>query len=135
MPVVAEVKRLDTQPGGRIGDEGKGAPFQEPMKNVVDTARLGTIDKEALVGFLRDGRLRVHSPFTVKFTTEKPYVIAEAAEFNEFGFGENVSEALVDLQYAIAELYFTLESEQHRLSSDLQNVWSVLQQKIQKIQK
>ncbi|MEE8470697.1 MAG: hypothetical protein V3S51_05140, partial [Dehalococcoidia bacterium] len=89
-------------------------------------------DTEVLVGFLRDGRLRVSAPFSVRLVVEEPHVIAEAVEFNEFGFGDNWSEALADLQRAIAELYFTLEEEQERLGADLQRVWASLQQKIQK---
>jgi hypothetical protein len=90
------------------------------------------IPSESLLGSLRDGRLRVNSPIEVKFTTEGEHVIAEAVELNEFGFGENPSEALIDLQRAIAELYLTLEKEQKRLGTDLQGVWTILQEKILK---
>ena len=90
------------------------------------------VPSEALLGSLRDARLRVHSPIMVKFATEGNHIIAEAREFNEFGFGENPSAALIDLQRAIAELYFTLEKERDRLGKDLQGVWSILQEKIHK---
>jgi len=89
-----------------------------------------TFPHQALLGFVRDGRLLVYSPIRVKFTQEGQHIIAEAVEFNEFGFGENESEALTDLQRAIVELYFTLEKEQERLGSDLQNVWGKLQKMI-----
>jgi len=89
-----------------------------------------TVPHQALLGFVRDGRLRVYSPIRVKFTQEGQHIIAEAVEFNEFGFGENVSEALTDVQHAIVELYFTLEKEQERLGGDLQNVWGKLQKMI-----
>jgi len=88
---------------------------------------------QVLLGTVRDGRLRVQSPITVKFTQEGQNIIAEGVEFNEFGFGENPSEALVDLQHAIAELYFTLEKEHYRLGRDLQRVWAKLQKKIHKL--
>lgn len=91
------------------------------------------IPHEVLLGFVRDGRLRVQSPITVKLTQEGQNIIAEAVEFNEFGFGENPSEALIDLQHAIAELYFTLDKEYDRLGSDLQRVWAKLQKKIRKL--
>lgn len=87
---------------------------------------------EALLGSLRDGRLRVFSPIKVKIATEGEQIVAEAVELNEFGFGENTSEAIADLQRTIAELYFTLEAEQERLGTDLQSVWAVLQEKIYK---
>ena len=90
------------------------------------------IPSEVLLGCLRDGRLHVHSPIKVKFATEGKHIIAEAVELNEFGFGENPSAALIDLQRAIAELYFTLEEEQDHLGKDLQNVWAEIQEKIRK---
>lgn len=83
-----------------------------------------------LLGSLRDGRLRVQSPITVKLTKEDQHVIAEATELDEFGFGTNLSEALLDLQRAIIELYFTLETEQDRLGPDLQRIWVTLQDKL-----
>lgn len=90
------------------------------------------IPSEALLGSLRDGRLRVHLPIRIKFTKEDKHIIVEAVELNEFGFGENPSEALANLQRAIAELYLTLEKEQDRLGTDLQSVWAILQEKIRK---
>jgi len=83
-----------------------------------------------LLGSLRDGRLRVQSPITVKLTKEDQHVIAEATELDEFGFGTNLSEALRDLQRAIVELYFTLEAEQDRLGPDLQKIRATLQRKL-----
>ena len=91
------------------------------------------VPREALLGSVRDGRLRVQSPIRVKFTQEGQNIIAKAVEFNEFGFGENPSEALVDLQHAIAELYFTLDKEHDRLGRDLQRVRAKLQKKIHKL--
>ena len=98
----------------------------------VSDVQLTAVETEILVGSLRDGRLRVSAPFSVKFAVEEPHVIAEAAEFNEFGFGSNWPEALADLQRAISELYFTLEEGQEQLGTDLQKVWGRLQEKIQK---
>jgi len=83
-----------------------------------------------LLGTLLDGRLRVQSPITVKLTKEDQHVIAEATELDEFGFGTNLSEALRDLQRAIVELYFTLETEQDRLGPDLQKIRATLQRKL-----
>ncbi|MBI4233895.1 MAG: hypothetical protein HY686_05580 [Chloroflexi bacterium] len=88
------------------------------------------LPRQVLLGALRDGRLRVRSCITIILATEGQHVIAEAAEFNEFGFGDNLSEALIDLQRAIAELFFALEREQYRLGPDLKNVWASLQEKI-----
>ena len=46
------------------------------------------------------------------------------------GFGANFSEAIADLQAAIAELRFTLEAEQERLGPDLQAVRATLARKV-----
>lgn len=90
------------------------------------------IQKEILLGSVRDGRLRVVTPLQVKLNYEGRHTIAEAVELDEFGFGDNVSEAIADLQRTITELYFTLEKEQKRLGTDLQRIWNILQEKILK---
>jgi hypothetical protein len=84
------------------------------------------------VGALRDGRLRVVAPISVHLMVENEHIILESEELDEFGFGNTLSEAIIDLQRAIAELYFTLEEEQNQLGPDLEQVWSILQQKIQR---
>lgn len=86
--------------------------------------------KEFTLGVLRDGRLRGVEPIAVKWTTEDGQCVAEASEIKEFGFGANLTEAIADLQAAIAELRFTLEAEQERLGPDLQAVRATLARKI-----
>lgn len=88
--------------------------------------------REFMLGALRDGRLRVIEPIAVKWTTEDGQCVAEASEINEFGFGANLTEAIADLQAAIAELHFTLEAEQERLGPDLQAVRATLARKIRR---
>lgn len=117
-----------TQPDNEVEAYSADIPIE-----YVDTDLAPAIPSEALLGSLRDGRLRVHSPIKIKFTMEDKHIIAEAVELNEFGFGENPSEAIADLQRAIAELYLTLEEEQNRLGRDLQGVWAILQKKIHKL--
>jgi hypothetical protein len=90
------------------------------------------LPRQVLLGALRDGRLRVRSPIAVNITREDHHIIVEALEFDEFGFGNTLSEALVDLQHAIADLYLTLEQEQDHLGPDLERVWHSLQEKIQR---
>lgn len=125
---------------GQIQKESEPlAPFRDEANNqyLIDalagrrysSPQIKTLDN-ILLGALRDGRMRVISPITVELTHEGKHVIAEAIELNEFGFGQSVSEAIADLQRAIVELYFTLESEQLRLGADLQKIWHVLQKKI-----
>ena len=88
--------------------------------------------KTILLGTLSDGRVHLISPFKVVFVRDEDQIVAEATEINEFGFGNDFSEALLDLQHTISELYFTLELEQERLGTDLQNTWAILQNKISK---
>ena len=84
------------------------------------------------LGFLLEGRFRLREAIEVTITEEEGQIAAESKELNEFGYGNNPSEAINDLQHAIAELYFTLEEDQTRLGKDLLAVWGVLQTKIQK---
>jgi hypothetical protein len=89
--------------------------------------------KTFTLGSLRDGRLRVSDPIEVtQMVVEGGKYVIEATELNEFGFGNNHSEAIQDLQAAIAELYLTLEAEQGRLGLDLVAVWGVISQKVRK---
>lgn len=85
-----------------------------------------------LIGSLRDGRLRVTSPIKITFMAEAQHVIAEAEEFNEFGYGSNKSESIIDIQHTISELFLTLEAEKEALGPELRLTWLSLQQKIQK---
>ena len=84
------------------------------------------------IGSLRDGRLRVVEAIRATQMVEGGKCVLEAPELNEFGFGDNLSEAIADLQSAIAELYLTLEAEQARLGPDLRSVWDVLSRKVRK---
>ncbi len=79
---------------------------------------------------LSDGRLHVVEPIVVNWTKEDGQCVAEAREISEFGFGGNLTEAIADLQAAIAELHFTLEAEQERLGPDLQAIRATLSRKV-----
>ncbi|HET7224473.1 MAG TPA: hypothetical protein VFK69_02070 [Candidatus Eisenbacteria bacterium] len=84
-----------------------------------------TVD-EIAVGHLLDPELRVYTPFLVRFASEGSHAIAEAPAFNEFGFGEDRSVALRDLQRAIGQLFHTLTKEPDRLGPDLDVVRQAL---------
>jgi hypothetical protein len=88
------------------------------------------IPERLWLGALRDSRLRLVEALDVAITVEDGQVVAEAVEINEFGWGANVSEAILDLQRAVAELYFQLEADEHRLGSGLQAMWGVLRHKV-----
>lgn len=106
---------------------------EEQILEAVELAASGWPPAELLLGALRNRRLRVRSAISVTMTTENDDYIAEAKEVSEFGFGKNPSDALVDLQLAIAELYFSLERDFERLGPDLLSVWDTLQLKVEKV--
>lgn len=81
---------------------------------------------------LDDDRLRLVESITVTRTVEAGQIVLEAPEINEFGYGDTHSEALADLQAAIAELYFTLDADKDRLGSDLQAVYETLVRKLRR---
>ena len=82
---------------------------------------------------LADDRLRVKEPIAVSVFAAEGFILAEAVGLNEFGYGDDAVEAVAELGYAIADLYFSLEEDQHRLGKGLQEVWAVLQGKIEKV--
>ena len=82
---------------------------------------------------LADDRLRVKEPIEVVIFETEGFILAEAVGFNEFGQGDNPAEAVAELQYALADLYFSLEEDQHRLGKWLQEVWAGLQTKMEPV--
>lgn len=80
---------------------------------------------------LGDARLRVKEPIEVAVFAEGGQVIATAAGLDEFGFGDDLPDAIKDLQSALTDLYFTLEEEQGHLGKGLRRVWGVLQDKVE----
>ena len=81
---------------------------------------------------LGPAELRVKSPIEVAVFAEGGQVVAAAAGLDEFGFGDDLPEAIGDLQAALADLYFTLEAEQGHLGKGLRRVWGVLQDKVER---
>jgi len=84
------------------------------------------------LGRLVDGRLRIMEPFALTFSSAEGQFIAEAPEVGEIGVGETQSEALRDLQTTLGELYWTLEENEVRLESALEEVLTVLRRKIER---
>ena len=105
---------------------------RRPATNGKDVGALSVALNFDLDG-LRDERLTLVEPFAIERTTDAGRCVLEATEINEFGFGENLSEAIADLQAAIAELYFNLEEEREGLGADLATVWSTLCRKVRKV--
>lgn len=137
MAIQVEIKGLSPQRfeeaiGVGSSVEPKWAPYVYlvPSELVEIVSEVPRPPQRILLGSLGDSRFRIQTPIAVKFSSEGDQVIAEAEEFNEFGFGTNPSAALRDLQRTLTELYLTLEQEQHRLGSDLLRVWERLGQAI-----
>jgi hypothetical protein len=98
------------------------------LDSVVEDAQ--SVPERFALGSLRDGRLRVVESIDVVQMMEGDEYVVEATDLNEFGFGDNLSGAIVDLQAAIAELYFALEADRKRLGPDLAAIWGVLSRKV-----
>ena len=137
--MATQARIQEFEPSAREGEdtahasvpEFVGLPVTMPFASDDPEMRVLPPDRFSL-GRLRDGRLRVLKPIDVVRTTEGGRCVVEAPELNEFGFGDNLSEAIADLQTAIAELYFMLDAEQDRLGPDLASVWASLSQKLRK---
>ncbi|MCZ6794483.1 MAG: hypothetical protein O7J95_12815 [Planctomycetota bacterium] len=125
MPAVAQIQRFP-EPDSRFADEGRAS-----KREVQYWFTLGpVVPSQSSLGTLRDHRFRVETPLRVRTSKQEGRIVVEAVEINEFGFGNNFSEALADLQRAIVDLYLTLREDEARLGPDLQKVWTTLQEKI-----
>ena len=82
---------------------------------------------------LADARLRVKAGIEVVLTEEGGQIVAAAEGLDEFGFGDNLPEAIADLQHSLADLYLTLEAEQDHLGKGLRQVWAVLQGQVERV--
>ena len=110
-----EVKQLE--PGVSPDPIPPRVDFEQPTVSITSLAPV--LPTDMLVGALRDPRLRLHSPLHVLFRREDDFIIAECKELDEFGYGRHLTEAIEDLQQVVAELYFTLKTEEGRLGSYL----------------
>ena len=135
--MVTPVRIQQFEPPERIDEDLAYASIREFITIPVDESfallEMALPPNEFALGSLRDGRLRVVEPIKAVRTTDEGKCVVEAPELNEFGFGDNLSEAITDLQAAIVELFFTLETEQARLGQDLAMVWATLSQKVRKV--
>jgi hypothetical protein len=110
----------------------QATPYIVPAGLVANDALRPTLPPQLQLGTLSDGRFRVRRPIRVNISTEHGHVIAEAPEFEEYGYGANLSEAVRDFQRTLVELYFTLERDQERLGAGLRAVWAALREAVDK---
>jgi RecB family exonuclease len=111
------------------------APGANDLSSVSQSIPVFSADQAALperflLGFLRDRRFSVVEPIKVVRTTVDGQSVIEAPEFGEFGFGQSTTEALADLQEAIAQLYVSLRDAEGGLGGDLQVLLHKLQSKL-----
>ena len=129
---------------------GEGRSEEEPLRDLLpfmipqDKLEMSAVKDQILsiepklpstmlLGALRDPGLRLIVPLTVTFERENNDIVAYCEELEEFGFGTHLTEAIEDLQVAIAEFYFTLKEENDRLGSNLKRIWDSLRQKIKEV--
>jgi hypothetical protein len=129
--MTSEVREFEKAKDDSEQHEGMGGQDAEMRPSFVSLH--SSLPDAILLGALRDRRLRVNSPLTVSVHHEADHLILEALEINEFGFGRNLSDAIVDLQHAIAELYMNLEATQDRLGPDLLVTWGALQKMVTRV--
>jgi hypothetical protein len=80
-----------------------------------------------------DPNLKIVKPFTVRVERCETTTAALAEEIEEFGYGDNISEALHDLGKTIAELYFSLEQHAANLGPGLQSLKTKLYEHIRRV--
>ena len=111
----------------QVGGTETSVPVLIPIHGsaeLPDRIRLGT---------LFDARFRVQRPIPVTLDRSADGVSAIWGEIDEFGHADSASAASVELARGLVELYFTLEREQMNLGSDLERVWAVLRQHIERV--
>ncbi len=75
------------------------------------------------IGSLLDTRLRMRGTLTLEIEQEGEFYIAKCDELNEFGYDYDPIGAVQDVRVSIAELYWELKENQHRLGADLTETW------------
>jgi hypothetical protein len=108
-----------------------GAPAVHVEYEKADS--LGHEPERFSLATLGDGRLRVLSPVQVTVRFDENAFVASAEAFNEFGYGESQSDAVKDLQHALAELYFSLTADESRLSKELADTLSALRSSFRQV--
>ena len=98
-----------------------------------DLTRPLTLPARIKLESLADDRLRVKAAIEVVIFETEGLIVAEAEELGECGDGPNPGEAVADLQYAIADLYFTLAAEPGNLGQGFRQVWQILQTKVERV--
>jgi hypothetical protein len=78
------------------------------------------------IGSLLDTRLRMSQPVTLVIEKDKDFFVAWHEELQEFGYGTDPISAVQDFRNTMAQLYWQLKEDQHRLGADLFEAWKML---------
>jgi hypothetical protein len=105
------------------------APTPSLIRLEGSTEQLGKIS----LGTLFDGRFRVLKPIPVTIDRSDEGVAAIWQEIDEFGHADSASAASVELARSLVELYSTLDREQMNLGPDLERIWIVLKEHVQRV--
>ena len=100
------------------------APESEPEEEVTHELR------HVQIGSLLDPRLRVQGTLVLDIKRDGEFYIASCDQFDEYGYGTDVINAVQDARHTIAELYWELKENQDRLGPDLERTWQALSAQI-----
>lgn len=78
------------------------------------------------IGSLIDLRLRMNRPISLRIQRNQDQFTAVHDELDELGYGADPISAVQDFRQTLAELYWTLKEQQHRLGPDLARTWSLI---------
>ena len=80
---------------------------------------------------IRDPEIRVILPIPVTIEHNGDTVVAAWSQADEYGYGENRSEALEDFGQSVSQLFRTLSSDEKALGSEMSRVLDLLRRHIQ----
>jgi len=131
---MSAVMELEIKTSKGVSSDEPLATFPPFQLQIEQTGTIGLpLPETMLLGALRDPRLRLLAPLTISLERENDYIVAYCEELEEFGFGTHLTEAIEDLQVAIAEVYLTLKEEKDRLGSDLSALLDTYYKKIKEV--
>jgi hypothetical protein len=90
------------------------------------------IEKELFLGALTDPTFKIIEPFKINISQEGDKIIANSEELEVHGFGDDLNEAIMDLQLTIQELYETLTEDSENLGPYMVEILAILNRKISK---
>ncbi len=78
------------------------------------------------IGSLLDTRLRMRRSLTLEIERQGDSYVAKCSALNEAGYGDDPSQAVQDIRWTIADIYWKLKEDQDRLGADLVETWRKL---------